>query len=85
LPPGFYIPTPLGNYNPDWAIAFKEGNMKYVYFIAETKGSMSSLYRREIEEAKIACARRHFAQLNVDGFKYDVVSTYEELLGKVMR
>ncbi len=85
LPPGFTIPTPLGKYNPDWAIAFNEGTMKYVYFIAETKGSMSSLDVREAEEAKIECARKHFARLSGDGIQYDVVSNYEELLGKVMK
>jgi type III restriction enzyme len=85
LPNGFSIPTPLGNYNPDWAIAFHEGDMKYVYFIAETKGTMSSLGLREMEEAKIACARKHFARLNQEGIKYDVVRTYEDLLEKVLR
>lgn len=43
LPKGFFIPTPVGNYNPDWAIAFHEGTVKHIYFIAETKGSMSSM------------------------------------------
>lgn len=84
LPTGFHIPTPLGKYNPDWAIAFHEGNMKYVYFIAETKGTMSSLGLREVEEAKIACARRHFERLNSEGIQYDVVATYEDLLNKVL-
>ena len=54
LPKGFHIPTPVGNYSPDWAIAFKEGTVKHVYFVAETKGSMSSLDLREIEKGKIA-------------------------------
>jgi type III restriction enzyme len=85
LPASFYIPTPLGKYNPDWAIAFNEGNMKYVYFIAETKGTMSSLGLREVEDAKIECARKHFARLSGEGIKYDVVTTYEDLIGKVMR
>ncbi|MRG27763.1 type III restriction-modification system endonuclease [Laceyella tengchongensis] len=80
LPRGFFIPTPLGNYNPDWAIVFKEGNVKYIYFIAETKGSMESLQLREIEKAKIECARKHFAKLNTGKLKYDVVDSYEKLL-----
>ncbi|ECH9276662.1 restriction endonuclease subunit R, partial [Salmonella enterica subsp. enterica] len=66
LPRGFYIPTPVGDYNPDWAIVFKEGDVKHIYFIAETKGSLDSMELREVEKAKIECARRHFAKLNSD-------------------
>nr|WP_271140381.1 DEAD/DEAH box helicase family protein [Brevibacillus thermoruber] len=80
LPRGFFIPTPMGNYNPDWAIVFKEGDVKHIYFIAETKGSMESLELREVEKAKIECARKHFAKLNTGQLKYDVVNSYEKLL-----
>lgn len=80
LPRGFFIPTPLGNYNPDWAIVFKEGSTKHIYFIAETKGSLSSLDLRPVENAKIECARKHFAKLNTDHLKYDVVNSYEKLM-----
>lgn len=80
LPRGFYIPTPVGNYNPDWAIVFKEGDVKHIYFIAETKGSLDSMELREIEKAKIECARRHFAKLNSGQLKYDVVNSYEKLM-----
>lgn len=80
LPRGFFIPTPMGNYNPDWAIVFKEGEVKHIYFIAETKGSMESLELREVEKAKIECARKHFAKLNTGQLKYDVVNSYEKLL-----
>lgn len=80
LPRGFFIPTPMGNYNPDWAIVFKEGEVKHIYFIAETKGSMESMELREIEKAKIECARKHFAKLNTGQLKYDVVNSYEKLL-----
>jgi type III restriction enzyme len=83
LPRGFFIPTPLGHYNPDWAVAFKEGTVKHVYFVAETKGSLSSLQLREVERSKIECARRFFARLNEQaGTKqvtYDVVTSYGEL------
>lgn len=48
LPNGFVTPTPAGAYNPDWAIAFQQGKVKHVYFVAETKGSLSSLDLREI-------------------------------------
>jgi type III restriction enzyme len=62
LPRGFFIPTPVGNYNPDWAIVFNEGKVRHIYFIAETKGKLESLKfdTRGIEEAKIHCAREHF-------------------------
>lgn len=80
LPRGFFIPTPVGNYNPDWAIVFKEGTVKHIYFIAETKGSIDSMELREVEKAKIECARKHFAQLNTGHLKYDVVNNYEKLL-----
>ncbi len=84
LPRGFAIPTPVGNYNPDWAIAFKEGNIKHIYFVAETKGSMFSMELRKIEAGKIECARRFFDKINekIDGqkIKYDVINSYTELM-----
>ncbi len=83
LPRSFFIPTPVGNYNPDWAIAFQEGAVKHVYFVAETKGSLESLQLRGIENAKIACARKFFATLGESGeraVKYDVVTDYRELM-----
>jgi type III restriction enzyme len=85
LPKSFYINTPVGNYSPDWAIAFKEGSVKHIYFIAETKGSMSSLELRKIEEAKISCARKHFARIGAELVMYDKIDSYETLLDKVMR
>ena len=80
LPKSFYIPTPVGNYNPDWAIAFEEGKVKHVYFIAETKGSMSSMDLRLIEDSKIACARKFFHKITSDQVKYDVVNSYGKLM-----
>jgi type III restriction enzyme len=80
LPKGFSIPTPVGNYNPDWAIAFEAGKVKHVYFIAETKGSMSSMELREIEKRKIDCARKFFARITSDQVKYDVVDSYSKLM-----
>lgn len=80
LPRGFFIPTPVGNYNPDWAIVFEENKVKHVYFIAETKGSMDSLELRKIEEAKIHCAKKHFEKISNNSVKYDVVENYEKLL-----
>jgi len=80
LPKSFYIPTPVGNYNPDWAIAFQQGKVRHIYFIAETKGTMESLEFREIEQCKIKCARRFFAKITSDQVKYDVVDTYAKLM-----
>ena len=85
LPDGFYISTPVGKYNPDWAIAFYEGSVKHIYFVAETKGSMSSMQLRLIEESKIHCAREHFKAISGDDVVYDVVDSYQALLNKVMR
>ena len=80
LPKAFHIPTPVGNYNPDWAIAFESGKVKHIYFIAETKGSMSSMDLRKIEESKIECARKFFAKITSDQVKYDVVNNYGKLM-----
>ena len=80
LPRSFQIPTPVGNYAPDWAIAFRQGSVKHVFFIAETKGSMSTLDLRPIEQAKIACARKLFNEMNDVDVRYDVVDSFEKLL-----
>jgi type III restriction enzyme len=80
LPKTFWIPTPVGNYNPDWAIAFMQGSVKHIYFVAETKGSLSSMDLRRIEESKIECARRFFAKITSDQVKYDVVDSYAKLM-----
>ncbi len=85
LPRGFYINTPVGKYNPDWAIAFHEEKVKHIYFVAETKGSMSSMQLRKIKEAKIHCAREHFKVISSDSVIYDVVDSYETLMNLVMR
>lgn len=84
LPDGFYIATPVGHYNPDWAIAFYEGTVKHIYFVAETKGSMSSMQLRLIEQSKIHCAREHFKAISGDNVVYDVVDSYQSLLEKIM-
>ena len=79
LPRGFYISTPVGKYNPDWAIAFYEGKVKHIYFVAETKGDMSSMELRQIEAAKVYCARQHFHAISGERVKYEVVSSYDRL------
>ena len=85
LPKSFYIATPIGRYSPDWAIAFYEGTVKHIYFVAETKGSISSMQLRLIEESKIHCAREHFKAISGAHVVYDVVDNYQALLEKVMR
>lgn len=84
LPRGFLIPTPVGDYNPDWAISFKEGSVRHIYFVAETKGSMSSMDLREIEKTKIKCARKFFDEMNrrfaPENVKYDVVDSFGRLM-----
>ena len=84
LPRGFLIPTPVGDYNPDWAISFREGAVKHVYFVAETKGSMSSMNLTPIEQTKIDCARKFFTEINKryapENVRYDVVNSFGKLM-----
>ena len=80
LPKGFHIPTPVGNYSPDWAIAFYEGTVKHIFFVAETKGTMGSLNLRPIEQAKISCAKKLFNEMSTSNVKYHDVDSYQNLL-----
>lgn len=80
LPRSFAIPTPAGDYSPDWAIAFYEGKVKHIYFIAETKGTMESRKLRPIEQAKISCAQKLFHQLSAEDVVYHEVDSYQSLL-----
>ena len=85
LPKGFYINTPVGRYNPDWAVAFKEGLVKHIYFVAETKGNMSTMQLKNIEILKRNCAIEHFKTISTDTVKYDIVDSYEALLDIVTK
>ena len=80
LPRGFHIPTPVGNYSPDWAIAFNRDAVKHIFFIAETKGTMESLNLKPIEKAKISCARKLFNEISTENVKYHDVDSYQHLL-----
>ena len=80
LPKGFHIPTPMGNYSPDWAIAFYKGMVKHIFFIAETKGTMESLNLRPIEQAKIKCAKKLFNEISTESVRYEAVNNYQNLL-----
>ena len=89
LPRGFLIPTPVGDYNPDWAIAFTSGSVKHLYFVAETKSSQPSMKFRELEAKKIECARKFFAEvgrrINEDQVVYDVVEDFSRLMAVVSK
>ena len=80
LPRSFQIPTPVGNYAPDWAIAFNQGTVKHIFFIAETKGSMDSMQLKEIEKAKIGCAEKLFNNISTSNVRYHKVDSYQTLL-----
>lgn len=87
LPRGFFIPTPVGNYNPDWAISFTFQKVNHIFFVAETKGSLSKMSLRPVEEAKVSCARKFFAELVRNSpsntIQYDVIDSYERLISLV--
>ena len=83
LPKGFSIPTPVGNYSPDWAIAFNENSVKHIFFIAETKGTMNSLQLKKVEEIKINCARKLFNNISTSKVRYDAVDSYQNLLSVI--
>lgn len=89
LPRGFYINTPMGHYNPDWAIAFKEGSVKHIYFVAETKGAskyeLKTADLRDVEESKIECARRHFASISSSDVKFEIITSYDKLYDVVTK
>lgn len=83
LPRTFQIPTPVGNYAPDWAIAMTKDGVKHIFFIAETKGSMSSMDLSAIEKAKIACAEKLFNSISTANVKYHKVATYQDLIDEM--
>ena len=80
LPRAFQIPTPVGNYAPDWAIAFKEGSVRHVFFVAETKGTMDTLDLSSVEQSKIACAKKLFNEMSTADVRYHNVATYDDLM-----
>ncbi|WP_151797510.1 type III restriction-modification system endonuclease [Acinetobacter bereziniae] len=89
LPDRFQIPTPFGNYNPDWAIAFDKDKVRQVYFVAETKGSMDDADLRDKEKRKIESAKKFFTTLNEENLllgdvvKYAVVDSFGSLMSLV--
>ena len=85
LPRGFQIPTPMGNYAPDWAIVFHQDKVKHIFFVAETKGTLDSEELRGIEDGKISCAKKLFSSIRTRDIHYEHVSTYQDLMDKVIR
>jgi type III restriction enzyme len=80
LPKNFYIPTPVANYSPDWAIVFDKDKVRHIYFVAETKGSDSDMDLREIEKLKIHCAGKHFETISGGVVKFEKISSYDKLM-----
>ncbi len=85
LPRAFQIPTPVGNYAPDWAIAFNRGTVKHIFFIAETKGSMDTMELRGVEKAKIECAEKLFNNVSTSHVRYHRVTSYQNLLDEIKK
>jgi type III restriction enzyme len=77
LPGWFTIDTPVGPYNPDWALCWDDGDGARLHLVRETKGSLDAVERRGTENAKIECARRHFAAIGTD---YGVATTFDDLV-----
>ena len=81
LPRSFQIPTPVGDYAPDWAIAFNDNmGVKHIFFIAETKGSMESMQLKGMELAKIECAKKLFNNISTSKVRYHEVTDYSTML-----
>jgi len=81
LPRSFQIPTPVGDYAPDWAIAFNDNmGVKHIFFIAETKGSMESMQLKGVELAKIECAKKLFNNISTSKVRYHEVTDYSTML-----
>ena len=85
LPDWFKIPTPLGYYNPDWAILVKDENKEEekLYFVIETKGSTDKDKRRDVENLKIDCGKKHFEALQVDYADCVNINDFKKEIDKV--
>ena len=80
LPRSFQIPTPVGSYAPDWAIAMQKGDVKHIFFIAETKGSLQTMQLNAIENAKIDCCTQLFNEMSTKSVRYHKVTCYQDLI-----
>jgi type III restriction enzyme len=77
LPNGFKVPTPLGNYIPDWAVVFEED--KRIYFVVENKSTFDEQTRRLVENMKIECGEKHFALFKESGVEYKLAVKVRDL------
>jgi len=84
LPGWFKVPTPLGSYNPDWAVLVEEEGGERLYFVVETKSSLFADDLRGKEDAKIECGRVHFQALAAkeDRAEYMVARSIDDVLAK---
>ncbi len=80
LPGWFKIDTPLGSYNPDWAVLVEVDGQEKLYFVVETKGTLFSDALRPAEDAKIKCGKQHFKALDND-VEFAVTNTFEDFSG----
>ncbi|MBN0862594.1 DEAD/DEAH box helicase family protein [Pseudomonas aeruginosa] len=82
LPGWFKVPTPLGTYNPDWAVLVEEDGTQHLYFVVETKSSLFTDDLRDKESAKIECGKAHFTALGVgeNPARYVVARSVDDLL-----
>ena len=85
LPGWFTVPTPLGGYNPDWAVLIDNGEGERLYFVVETKGDLFPAALRPTENAKIECGKAHFDALRVreSPARYEVTTSVDRLLATV--
>ena len=84
LPRTFKIPTPVGHYAPDWAIAFNDNmGVKHIFFVAETKGSLRSMDLKGAELAKIECAKKLFNDISTSKVRYHEVTDYQNMLNEI--
>ncbi len=85
LPGWFQVPTPLGSYNPDWAVLIDSDKGERLYFVVETKGSLFASDLRSVESAKIECGKAHFDALDVaeSPAQYAVTTSIEKLLAGI--
>ena len=84
LPRTLKIPTPVGDYAPDWAIAFNDNmGVKHIFFVAETKGSLRSMDLKGAELAKIECAKKLFNNISTSKVRYHEVTDYQNMLDEI--
>ena len=83
LPRSFQIPTPVGNYASDWAIAMERNDVKHIFFIAEAKGYMSSMDVSVVEKAKIDCVEKLFNSISTANVKYHKLASYQDLVDEM--